>query len=250
MFEYKDRVALVTGAGRGIGRGIAETFAKAGARVMVAALEANEVQAVVEAIRAEGGEATAHPVDVADAESVQRLLEATRDAFGSLDVLCCNAGIYPSAELESMTEEEWDQMLDVNLKGTFLTVREALPLLKQSDAGRIVLTSSVTGPITGYAGWAHYGASKAGQLGFMRSAALEFAPHGITINAVQPGNILTEGLQEQGEAYLKEITDSIPLKRLGSPEDIAYAALFLGSREAGYITGQTLVIDGGQILPE
>ena len=250
MFEFTDRTVLVTGAGRGIGRGIAETFAKAGARVMVAALEADECEAVAEAIRAQGGEAAAHPVDVADAQSVKALVDATRDAFGTLDVLCCNAGIYPPAELESMTEAQWDQMLDVNLKGTFLTVREALPLLKQSGAGRIVLTSSVTGPITGYPGWAHYGASKAGQLGFMRSAALELAPHGITINAIQPGNILTEGLQKQGEAYLKEMAESIPLKRLGAPEDIAYAALFLASHEAGYVTGQTLVVDGGQILPE
>ena len=137
-----------------------------------------------------------------------------------------------------------------NLKGTFVSVQAALPWLKQSDAGRVVVTSSITGPVTGFPGWSHYGASKAGQLGFIRTAAIELAKYGITINAVMPGNILTEGLQELGEDYLAQMANSIPLKRLGVVEDIGNAAAFFASREAGYITGQTLVVDGGQILPE
>lgn len=122
--------------------------------------------------------------------------------------------------------------------------------MEKQQYGRVIITSSITGAITGYPGWSHYGASKAGQLGFMRSAALEYARHGITINAVMPGNILTEGLQAQGETYLNQMKASIPTYTLGEPEDIGYAAAFFASNEAKYITGQTIIVDGGQILPE
>ena len=137
-----------------------------------------------------------------------------------------------------------------NLKGAFLTVKACLPYLKKSDQGRIVLTSSITGPITGFPGWSHYGATKAGQLGFMRTASIELAKYGVTINAILPGNILTEGLAALGPEYQRSMAASIPLGRLGTVEDVGYAALFLASKEAGYITGQTIVVDGGQILPE
>jgi 3-oxoacyl-[acyl-carrier protein] reductase len=149
-----------------------------------------------------------------------------------------------------MTGSDFDAVMATNLKGTFLAVSACLPAMKDKKRGRIILTSSITGPVTGYAGWSHYGASKAGQLGFMRTAAIELAPHGITVNAVMPGNIVTEGLVGLGEDYLRTMAASIPLRRLGSVEDIANAALFFASDEAGYITGQGLVIDGGQILPE
>jgi short-chain dehydrogenase/reductase SDR len=122
--------------------------------------------------------------------------------------------------------------------------------MKKQSYGRIILTSSITGPITGFSGWAHYGASKAGQLGFMRSAALEYAKYGVTVNAIQPGNILTEGLIGAGENYMNRMKEIIPVHTLGKPEDIGYAAVFLASREAGFITGQTIVVDGGQVLPE
>ena len=120
----------------------------------------------------------------------------------------------------------------------------------EQSSGRIVLTSSITGPITGMPGWSHYGASKAGQLGMMRAAALELAPHGITINAVMPGNIMTEGMAEAGEDYIRRMAETVPMKQLGTVEDIAYAALYFASDEAGYVTGQTIVVDGGQVLPE
>ena len=125
-----------------------------------------------------------------------------------------------------------------------------LKFMKQQNYGRVIVTSSVTGPNTGYPGWAHYGASKAGQLGFVRSAALEYAKYGITINAVQPGNILTEGLEAQGENYLEGTRKIIPIHELGEPEDIGYAVAFFASKEAKFITGQTLIVDGGQLLPE
>ncbi len=172
------------------------------------------------------------------------------DRFGGIDVLCANAGIFPERPLAEMTEADLDQVLGVNVKGTFFAVTACLPALTASGRGRVVLTSSITGPITGFPGWSHYGASKAAQLGFLRTAAIELAPHRITVNAVLPGNVLTEGLAGMGEDYLAGMARSIPLGRLGTVADIGNAALFLATEEAGYITGQTLVVDGGQVLPE
>jgi 3-oxoacyl-[acyl-carrier protein] reductase len=149
-----------------------------------------------------------------------------------------------------MTPENLEETLAINLKGTFFIVQAALPALKRSGHGRVIVTSSITGPLTGYVGWSHYGASKAGQLGFVRSAALELARSGITINAIMPGNIATEGLDDLGADYIRSMEGAIPLGHLGTVADIASAALFFASDEAGYITGQTIVIDGGQTIPE
>jgi 3-oxoacyl-[acyl-carrier protein] reductase len=181
---------------------------------------------------------------------MQVMAEAAHTRHGGIDVLCANAGIFPQGSIEELSPEDWDQVLGVNLKGTFLSLKACLPYLKASDQGRVVITSSITGPVTGFPGWTHYGASKAGQLGFMRTAALELARHKITVNAVLPGNIKTEGLVALGDDYLQSMAATIPLKTLGEVEDIGYAALFLASKEAGYITGQTIIVDGGQILPE
>ena len=178
------------------------------------------------------------------------MAKAAFDRNGTLDVLCANAGIFPQARIEEMDPQSWDDVMNTNLKGTFLAVRACLPYLKKSSQGRIILTSSITGPITGYPGWTHYGATKAGQLGFMRTACIELAKYGITVNAVMPGNIMTEALQGLGDEYLKTMAASIPLKRLGSVDDIGHAAAFLASREAAFITGQTIVVDGGQVVPE
>jgi 3-oxoacyl-[acyl-carrier protein] reductase len=149
-----------------------------------------------------------------------------------------------------MTEADFDQVMGTNLKGMFLSVSACLPAMKAKKFGRIILTSSITGPVTGYPGWSHYGASKAGQLGFMRTAAIELARDGIIVNAVLPGNIATEGLAGLDEDYIRTMEASVPMRRLGSITDIANAALFFASEEAAYITGQSLVVDGGQILPE
>jgi 3-oxoacyl-[acyl-carrier protein] reductase len=172
------------------------------------------------------------------------------EAFAGLDVLCANAGIFPDAPLQTMTPDQLAVVLDVNVKGTVYSVQACLDALIESGRGRIVLTSSITGPITGFPGWSHYGASKAAQLGFMRTAAIELAPHRITVNAVLPGNIRTEGLADLGDDYLTGMARAIPAGALGTPEDIGYAAAFLASDEAGYITGQAIAVDGGQVLPE
>ena len=169
---------------------------------------------------------------------------------GRIDVLCANAGIFPSARIADMSAADFDHVIGTNLRGTFLSVKACLPAMKAQNEGRVILTSSITGPITGFPGWSHYGASKAGQLGFMRTAAIELAPFGITVNAVGPGNIETEGLDGLGQDYKDTMAASIPMRRLGSVEDIGNAALFFATKEAGYITGQMLVVDGGQILPE
>ncbi len=241
---------IVTGGSKGIGRGVARVFAGEGAKVLLVGRQSDAGEQAAREIVDAGGSASFFRADVSDPGDVEAMVEAAVGRHGGIDVLCSNAGVFPSARLDEMTEEEWDTVNSINLKGTFLTVKACLPELKRSDAGRVLLTSSITGPITGYPGWAHYGATKAGMLGFMRTAAIEFAQHNITINAVMPGNIMTEGLDDVGEEYLATMTRSIPMGRLGESEDIGYAMLFLASGEAKYITGQTLVVDGGQTLPE
>jgi len=244
------RAVVVTGATRGIGKGIARVFAGAGARVLIVGRDAEAAKATVAELSATGAEASYLLADVSRREDCQRIAEAAAERFGGIDVLCANAGIFPAAPLAEMTDENIDEVLGTNLRGTILSVQACLPALAASGHGRVVLTSSITGPITGFPGWAHYGASKAGQLGFLRTAAIELAASGVTINAVLPGNIVTEGLDELGEQYQAQMAASIPLRRLGTAEEIGHAALFLATDEAGYITGQTIVVDGGQVLPE
>lgn len=250
MTSSTSPVVMVTGASKGIGKGIAAVFAEAGAKVVLVARTQEAVEALAASWSAEGKSVLAVAADVTDPASMQSAVNAATEAFGGLDVLCANAGVFPSASLEEMSVDDWDSVMSTNLKGTFVSVQAALPALKNSTCGRVVVTSSITGPVTGFPGWAHYGASKAGQLGFIRTAAIELAKYGVTINAVMPGNIYTEGLADLGEEYLATMSASIPLKRLGSVADIGHAARFFTSPEAGYITGQTLVVDGGQILPE
>ena len=250
LTSVEGRSVIVTGSSKGIGKGIATVFANQGARVLIVARGLSDAEATAAEIRESGGTASAFSADVTKSEELDAMATAATERHGGIDVLCCNAGIFPQSHLENMSSDEWDLVLGTNLKGTFLAIKSCLPHLKESSCGRIILTSSITGPITGYPGWTHYGASKSGQLGFMKTACMEFAKYGITVNAVMPGNIVTEGLMGLGEDYLETMAVSIPLKRLGSVTDIGNAALFFASDEAGYITGQTIVVDGGQTIPE
>jgi 3-oxoacyl-[acyl-carrier protein] reductase len=251
MFKsLQGRSAIVTGGSKGIGRGIAETFAAAGINVLITARNQADMDATVAGLADQPGRVSGLSADVTNPEDCRRAVETAVERHGSLDIVCANAGIFPSGRLEDLTPDDVEQVLAVNFKGTVFVVQAALAALAQSGHGRVIVTSSITGPITGYPGWSHYGASKAAQLGFIRTAAMELAPKQITINAVLPGNIITEGLIEMGEDYANQMASAIPAGRLGSVADIGNAALFFATDEAAYITGQSLVVDGGQILPE
>lgn len=242
-----DRSVLVTGGSKGIGRGIASVFAAAGANVLITGRDEPSLRKAAADL---GARVSYVVADVTSREDCDRMAATAVERHGGVDVLCANAGVFPSARLTDMTSEDLNAVVATNLNGTVFAVQACVEALATSGRGRIVVTSSITGPHTGYPGWSHYGASKAAQLGFMRTAALELAPRNITINAVLPGNIATEGLDGLGDDYLTEMAASIPQKRLGGVADIGNAALFFATEEAGYVTGQTLVVDGGQVLPE
>lgn len=244
------RSAIVTGGSKGIGRGIAQTFANAGVDVLITGRNQSDLDETVSALAGTPGRVSALRADVTSPEDARQVVDAAVERHGGLDIVCANAGIFPSGRLEDLTPDDIDQVLAVNFKGTVYIVQAALAALTASGHGRVVITSSITGPITGYPGWSHYGASKAAQLGFLRTAAMELAPKKITVNAVLPGNIVTEGLDEMGPDYLNQMASAVPAGRLGSVADIGNAALFFATDEAAYITGQSLVVDGGQILPE
>jgi 3-oxoacyl-[acyl-carrier protein] reductase len=250
--RLKEKVAIVTGAGKGIGRGIALVFASEGAKVLVADIDEEWGIKTVNRIKQEGDEASFIKVDVSKKEDMGRMAQTALERYGRIDILCNNAGIYTNmARIEEMTEEDWDKILTVNLKGTFLAVRACVPQMIRQKYGRILITSSTTGNRTAIIGLSHYAASKAGINGFIRNVALELAEHNITVNGVEPGNILTEGMMEVvGEEYVKANEAVIPMGRLGEPGDIGHAMAFLASDEAKFITGQTIIVDGGQILPE
>ncbi len=248
--SLQGRTAIVTGGSKGIGRGIAETFADAGVNVIVTGRTESDVEACVSALAGKPGTVSGVTADVTSQEDCRRVVATAVERHGALDIVCANAGIFPSGRIEDLTPEDIEEVIGVNFKGTVYIVQAALSALTDSGHGRIIVTSSITGPITGFPGWSHYGASKAAQLGFIRTAAMELAPKDITINAVLPGNIVTEGLIEMGQEYMDGMTAAIPAGRLGSVADIGNAALFFATDEAGFITGQSLVVDGGQVLPE
>jgi 3-oxoacyl-[acyl-carrier protein] reductase len=248
--SLRGKSVIVTGSSKGIGKGIATVFAGHGAKVLIVARHLKDAEATAAELTQAGGTASAFAGDVTKLADMQTMAKTAVDRHGGLDVLCANAGIFPQAKIEELSPETWDEVMNTNLKGTFLSVKACVPHLKNSRQGRIVITSSITGPVTGYPGWTHYGATKAGQLGFMRTACIELAKYGITVNAVLPGNVITEGLAGLGEEYQRTMAASVPLKRLGTVEEIGNAAAFFASKEAAYITGQTLIVDGGQIVPE
>ncbi len=245
--SLQGRTAIVTGGSKGIGLGIAKVLAGAGINVVITARNEADLE---RACADSDGRITSVAADVAKPEDCRRVVAATVERHGGVDIVCANAGIFPSGRLEELTAEDIDHVLGVNFKGTVFIVQAALDALTASGHGRVVITSSITGPITGFPGWAHYGASKAAQLGFLRTAAMELAPRNVTINAVLPGNIITEGLIEMGQDYMDQMAAAVPAGRLGNVADIGNAALFFATDEAAYITGQTLVVDGGQVLPE
>lgn len=248
--RFSNQVVIVTGASRGIGRGIATLFAEEGANVVLVGRDEAQLEAVKKAIQANKGDAISVKADVTNPKDMERMVDVALKQYGKIDVLCHNAGIYPHVRLENMTLEEWQTVINVNLTGTFLAVKACIPAMKTQGHGKIVVTSSISGPQTALPGYSHYTASKGGVAGFIRTAAVELAKYKININAVEPGTIRTEGFDALPSEQINDMIRSVPLGRLGTPVDVAFAILFLSSNEANFITGQNLIIDGGQTLPE
>ena len=244
--RLENKVTLVIGASRGIGKAIAARFIEEGARLVLADFDIDGGKATADELSA-----TFIACDISKMEDAVAACDLAVERFGQLDIVVQNAGIYPWQLIEDTSPDDWDQVMGVNLRGAFNAARAALPQMKKQGHGRILYTSSITGPHVTSPGHGHYSATKAGINGFIRSAALEFSSYGINVNGVEPGNIMTEAIQlHRGEAFIKNMENSIPLGRLGSPRDVANAFLFLASDDASYITGTTIVVDGGQLLPE
>lgn len=242
--SLNNRVALVTGAGQGIGEGIALKLAQEGAHVVVSDVDEAGAVRVAEAVRSADRRALAVQADVSDRDQVARLVESAMAEFGTLDILVNNAGIARSATLLKLTEEAWDEVLAVNLKGVFRVTQAVAPHMVEARYGKIVNVSSIYGR-TGTIGDSNYAASKAGVIGFTKSVAQELARYDINVNAVLPGMVDTPLLRGIPEKYLKPMIEEIPLRRVATPEDIANVTAFLVSDEASYITGAAIEVTGG-----
>lgn len=244
--RLRDKVAIITGSGRGLGKEAALLFAQEGAKVVVC--DINESWAVVtaEEIRDSGGAAVGIPVDVTNPESVKTMVNRTMEVFGRIDILVNNAGITSDALLAKMTDEQWDRVINVNLKGVFNCTRAVAPIMIEQGSGKIVNTSSVVG-VYGNIGQTNYIASKAAIIGMTKGWAKELGRKGINVNAVAPGFTMTEMMATVPEKILTSIREKTPLGRLGDPKDIAYAYLYLASSEANFVNGAVLQVDGGLV---
>ncbi len=245
------KVAIVAGGTKGLGAAIAERMAGEGAKVLISGRDDRAGEALAATIARAGGTARFQRADMAELDAAPALVRTALEEWGGLHILAYNAGIFPQSNLINMPPGEWDRTMAVNLRGAMLAVKACLPEMTKKRYGRIVLTSSITGPRAAVAGWTHYAASKSGLNGFMRAAAVELGPLGIAINAIEPGNIYNSAGENAFPAERRAIVKSvIPLGRIGEPDDIGWAAVYLASDEAKYVTGQSLIVDGGQTLPE
>jgi 3-oxoacyl-[acyl-carrier protein] reductase len=249
--DLAGRVALVTGSSKGIGKSIASRLAEAGARLVInySHDEAVAKETVGKINRQFDAEAVAIKADISDVAEAERLVEAVLGKFGRIDILVCNAGIWEGAAVEELSEELWDRVIDINLKGTWAICRAAAPCLKSLGWGRIVIVSSTAGQ-RGEANFSNYAASKGGQISFAKSLAVELGPFGVTVNAVAPGWVETEMTAGTftDEAFRQSVEEAIPVRRIATPDDIALPVLFLCSEWARHITGEVLNINGGAVL--
>ena len=247
MFDLTNKVAIITGASQGIGKGMAETFSKAGAHVACVSRNKDNLKSVADSLIKNGGEASFYTCDVSSLDAFQNTIKEIATNHGSVDILVNNAGVCKDKLIMRMSEDEWNKVININLNGAFNGIKAVSQIMIKQRAGRIINISSIVGLI-GNPGQANYAASKAGLIGLSKSAAKELAPRGITVNAIAPGYIATD-MTDQITGQAKEsLITKIPLGRIGSPSDIAASALFLASDEAGYITGQTLTVDGGMVM--
>jgi len=246
MKRLKDQVVIVTGASKGIGLEIAKVFSREGAKLVLVARNEKQLKELSTQLE----DAIYVTADVSKEGHMDKVAEAALKKWGKIDVLVANAGICLEMRLEEMTLEKWQETIDVDLTGVFLSVKSVIPAMKQRNKGKVVVTSSVTGPVAAMPGFSHYGAAKSGISGFIRTAAIELAKYQINVNSIEPGNIISEGMLALGDEHVQHHLRAIPWGRLGTGEEVAYLALFLASKESDYITGQGIVIDGGQTLPE
>ena len=243
--KLKNKVAIITGAGQGIGREIALSLAKEGANVVVSDIT-DKINDVVKKIEALGSQALAIKTDVSNIKETEGMAKKTVKKFGRIDILVNNAGIFPIKSLLEMKEEDWDKVLNVNLKGVFNCTKAVIPTMTKQKYGKIINITSIAGVKLGYVGLTHYSASKAGIAGFTKAAALELAPYEINVNAIAPGFIETPGTKAtSSEEDINQFAQAVPLKRVGKPIDIANLVVFLASDESNYITGECIVVDGG-----
>jgi 3-oxoacyl-[acyl-carrier protein] reductase len=245
--RLQNRVALVTGGGQGIGRAIALRFAQEGAKMVVIDVMEDHASAVAAEIKSAGGDAVAVVCDVTKRDQVETAVTKALETFGKIDILCNNAGITRDARLVKMTEDQFDAVIDVNLKGVFNMTQAVAPHMVEQGYGRIITTSSIVG-LYGNFGQTNYVASKAGVIGMTRVWARELGPKGITANAVAPGFIATDMIKTVPHEVLDRFTNATPVRRLGEPEDIANAYLFLASDEASFVNGAVLSVDGGLVI--
>ena len=249
--KLEDKVAIITGAGQGIGAGIARVFAAAGARVMIATRTASNGEATVKVIEKAGGTAALCVVDIGQLENIERAVAATVERWGGIDIMVHNAASFLGGPVDGYSEDDLETVLSVNLKACFRLSRAVIPTFRERGGGRLLFTSSVTGPRVVMPGTSYYAASKGGMNAFIRTAAIELARDNITVNGVEPGFIRTAAMELLAdEEGLAQMAKYIPAGHMGDAEDIAYCMLYLASDEAGYITGQTICVDGGSTLPE
>ena len=247
MFDLTNKVAIITGASKGIGKGMAETFAKAGAHVACVSRNKENLKSVTDSLIKNGGEASFYTCDVSSLDAFQNTIKEIAENHGSVDILVNNAGVCKDKLIMRMSEDDWNKVININLNGAFNGIKAVSRIMIKQRAGRIINISSIVGLI-GNPGQANYAASKAGLIGLSKSAAKELAPRGFTVNAIAPGYIATDMTDQITDQAKESLITKIPLGRIGSPSDIATSALFLASDEAGYITGQTLTVDGGMVM--
>lgn len=256
LLNLTNQTAIVTGGAKGIGYGIASRLAEAGANVVVADMDETTAQTVAQELSGKGWKAAAIKVDVSSEEDVQNMMKFATDTYGSLNILVNNAGIYPPAPLAQMTKDQFEKVMDVNLRSVFLTTKHASEIMKPAGGGRIINITSIDALHPSMIGLAHYDASKHGLWGFTKNTALELAEHKIWVNAIAPGGIATPGVAgmnqgasgEQAKATVDAFMAKIPMHRMGEPDEIGTVALFLASDMSSYMTGSQIVVDGGALL--
>ena len=247
MFDLTNKVAIITGASKGLGKEMAETFAKAGAHVACVSRNKDNLKSVADSLIKNGGVASFYTCDVSSLDAFQNTIKEIEENHGSVDILVNNAGVCKDKLIMRMSEDDWNKVININLNGAFNGIKAVSQIMIKQRAGRIINISSIVGLI-GNPGQANYAASKAGLIGLSKSVAKELAPRGITVNAIAPGYIATDMTDQITDQAKESLITKIPLGRIGSPSDIAASALFLASDEAEYITGQTLTVDGGMVM--